>query len=66
MKVAVIFLLTVNVAGIAAAQGAPRDVRELKLFRFEFDNDTFVGSGTRYLSDAGRAAIEQLFAESFS
>lgn len=28
--------------------------------------DTFVGSGTRYLSDAGRAAIEQLFAESFS
>jgi hypothetical protein len=28
--------------------------------------DTFVGSGTRYLSDAGRAAIEQLFADSLS
>ncbi len=27
--------------------------------------DTFVGSGTRYLSDDGRAAIEQLFADSF-
>jgi hypothetical protein len=27
---------------------------------------TFVGSGTRYLSDEGRAAIEQLFAASFS
>ena len=26
---------------------------------------TFVGSGTRYLSDEGRAAIEQLFASSF-
>lgn len=26
---------------------------------------TFVGSGTRYLSDEGSAAIEQLFAESF-
>jgi len=26
---------------------------------------TFVGSGTRYLSDEGRAAIEQLFAQSF-
>jgi len=27
--------------------------------------NTFVGSGTRYLSDEGHAAIEQLFAESF-
>ncbi len=27
--------------------------------------DTFVGSGTRYLSDAGIAAIEQLFADSY-
>lgn len=26
---------------------------------------TFVGSGTRYLSDAGRDAIEKLFADSF-
>ena len=28
--------------------------------------DTFVGSGTRYLSDAGRDAIEQLFTNSFT
>ena len=28
--------------------------------------DSFVGSGTRYLNDAGRAAIEKLFEESFS
>lgn len=27
--------------------------------------DTFVGSGTRYLSDEGRSAIEKLFADSF-
>ena len=27
--------------------------------------DTFVGSGTRYLSDAGREAIEKLYAASF-
>jgi len=27
--------------------------------------DTFVGSGTRYLSDAGREAIEKLFKDSF-
>ena len=27
--------------------------------------DSFVGSGTRYLSDEGRAAIEKLFADSF-
>ncbi len=27
--------------------------------------DTFVGSGTRYLSDEGRVAIEKLFADSF-
>jgi len=27
--------------------------------------DTFVGSGTRYLSDEGHAAIEKLFVESF-
>jgi hypothetical protein len=26
--------------------------------------DTFVGSGTRYLNDAGREAIEQLFIDS--
>ncbi len=32
--------------------------------RIEYD--TFVGSGTRYLSDAGREAIEQLFIDSFS
>ncbi|MBL0380367.1 MAG: hypothetical protein N839_0015500 [Desulfofustis sp. PB-SRB1] len=28
--------------------------------------ETFVGSGTRYLSDAGRTAIEALFARSFN
>ena len=28
--------------------------------------DTFVGSGTRYLSEDGHAAIEKLFAESFT
>jgi hypothetical protein len=28
--------------------------------------ETFVGSGTRYLNDAGRAAIEKLFEESFA
>jgi len=28
--------------------------------------DSFVGSGTRYLSDEGLAAIEKLFADSFS
>jgi len=28
--------------------------------------ETFVGSGTRYLSNGGRAAIEKLFADSFS
>jgi hypothetical protein len=28
--------------------------------------DTFVGSGTRYLSDEGKEAIEKLFAESFT
>ena len=28
--------------------------------------DTFVGSGTRYLSDAGREAIEKLFHDSFT
>jgi hypothetical protein len=28
--------------------------------------DTYVGSGTRYLSDEGKAAIEQLYADSFS
>ncbi len=28
--------------------------------------ETFVGSGTRYLSDAGRQAIEKLFADSFA
>ena len=27
--------------------------------------DTFVGSGTRYLSDAGRSAIADLFERSF-
>ncbi len=27
--------------------------------------NTFVGSGTRYLSDAGHLAVEQLFADSF-
>jgi len=27
--------------------------------------ETFVGSGTRYLSEAGRAAIEKLFSQSF-
>ncbi len=31
--------------------------------RIEYN--TFVGSGTRYLNDAGREAIEQLFADSF-
>lgn len=28
--------------------------------------DTFVGSGTRYLSDSGREAIEKLFQDSFA
>jgi hypothetical protein len=28
--------------------------------------DTFVGSGTRYLNDAGRTAIEKLFEDSFA
>ena len=32
--------------------------------RIEYDS--FVGSGTRYQSDAGREAIEKLFADSFS
>ncbi len=32
--------------------------------RIEYD--TFVGSGTRYLNDAGRAAIEKLFEDSFA
>ena len=31
----------------------------------KIEYDTFVGSGTRYLSDAGRSAIEQLFIDSF-
>jgi hypothetical protein len=31
--------------------------------RIEYD--TFVGSGTRYLSDAGHEAIEKLFSDSF-
>ena len=31
--------------------------------RIEYD--TFVGSGTRYLNDAGREAVQQLFADSF-
>lgn len=31
----------------------------------KIEYDTFVGSGTRYLSEAGRKAIEQLFVDSF-
>ena len=31
----------------------------------KIEYNTFVGSGTRYLSDEGQAAIEQLFADSF-
>ncbi|MFV0439438.1 MAG: hypothetical protein ACK5PS_18810 [Desulfopila sp.] len=31
----------------------------------KIEYETFVGSGTRYLSDAGREAIEALFARSF-
>lgn len=31
----------------------------------KIEYDTFVGSGTRYLNDAGREAIKQLFADSF-
>jgi len=31
----------------------------------KIEYDTFVGSGTRYLSDAGREAIDQLFVRSF-
>ncbi len=31
----------------------------------KIEYDTFVGSGTRYLSDAGRDAIKQLFEDSF-
>ncbi len=32
----------------------------------KIEYDTFVGSGTRYLSDAGRAAIKKLFEDSFA
>lgn len=32
----------------------------------KIEYDTFVGSGTRYLSDAGRTAIEDLFNRSFA
>lgn len=31
----------------------------------KIEYDTFVGSGTRYLNDAGREAIEKLFVDSF-
>jgi len=31
----------------------------------KIEYDTFVGSGTRYLNDAGREAINKLFADSF-
>ena len=31
----------------------------------KIEYDTFVGSGTRYLSDTGREAIEKLFTDSF-
>lgn len=31
----------------------------------KIEYDTFVGSGTRYLNDAGRLAIQQLFTDSF-
>jgi len=31
----------------------------------KIEYDTFVGSGTRYLSEAGREAISELFARSF-
>ena len=31
----------------------------------KIEYDTFVGSGTRYLNDAGREAISRLFADSF-
>ncbi len=31
----------------------------------KIEYDTFVGSGTRYLSDAGRDAIDQLFVDSY-
>lgn len=31
----------------------------------KIEYDTFVGSGTRYLSEAGREAIEKLFTDSF-
>ncbi len=31
----------------------------------KIEYDTFVGSGTRYLSDAGRDAIQKLFTDSF-
>ncbi len=34
--------------------------------RPRIEYDTFVGSGTRYLSDAGHEAIERLFSDSFS
>ncbi len=32
----------------------------------KIEYDTFVGSGTRYLNDAGRVAIEELFSRSFT
>ncbi len=32
----------------------------------KIEYNTFVGSGTRYLSEAGREAIEKLFADSFA
>lgn len=40
-----------------------RETWEEDLPKIEYD--TFVGSGTRYLSDAGREAIQSLFARSF-
>ncbi len=32
----------------------------------KIEYETFVGSGTRYLSEAGREAISKLFADSFA
>jgi len=40
-----VFAFALTMASTAASgQDAPRDARDQKLFRFEFDNDTFVGS----------------------
>jgi hypothetical protein len=43
-RIAVALLLVASVGQFSAAAAQEADVRDLKVFRFEFDNDTFVGS----------------------